>query len=444
VVNLRNKGFPLLRLSRGSIPALAMLVILTAAVLAATVANFWGISPASARSAVNPFEPAETPAPPEADSQETFIDVFIPLIFKNPEITSAETVTRLFCSANRVNIPDNDPSGISSTIFIDDPRFIVDLQVRIDAAHTWVGDLVFSLTHQETGKTITLIDRPGYPNSSDGCANDHIATILDDRMSLSVENRCTPSPAAISGSFTPDQPLRTFVKEGIAGNWTLSVSDNGQGDSGRLNEWCLAATLADIPIKPAPIPVYDPLPTQAQVSGVTGKAQSMPLSCESRSAVDWANYFGYRIGEFEFFNKLPASDNPDAGFVGDVYGAWGQIPPAPYGVHAEPVAALLRDYGLNAYAHRPLSWDGLRAEIATGRPVIVWIIGSVVNGIPVYYTSSDGHLTTVARYEHTVIVTGYTETSVTYLNGSRLDTRSVGQFLESWSALGNMGITVNP
>lgn len=440
---MRRIDFPLLHAGWGLFTSLTLLVILPAVVLAATVTTFSRISPASARSAVEQLEPAETPAPEETDRQESYIDLFAPLVFKNPEITSVETVTRLFCNANRVNIPDNDPSGISSTIFSDDPRFIVDLQVRIDADHTWVGDLVFSLTHQETAKTITLIDRPGHPNSNDGCANDHIATILDDRMSLSVEDRCATSPAAISGSFIPNQSLRTFAREGVAGNWILSVADYGRGDSGRINSWCLAATLADIPVRPTPLPVFDPLPSQALISGVTGRPQSMPLSCESRSAVDWANFFGYQIGEFEFFNKLPASDNPDAGFVGDVYGAWGQIPPAPYGVHADPVAALLRDYGLEAYAQRPLSWDGLRAEIAAGRPVIVWIIGSVVNGIPVYYTSSDGRLTTVARYEHTVIITGYTDTSVTYLNGSRLDTRSVGQFLESWSALGNMGITAN-
>jgi len=93
--------------------------------------------------------------------------------------------------------------------------------------------------------------------------------------------------------------------------------------------------------------------------------------------VDWANYLGRSINEYTFLNQLPKSDNPDKGFVGSVYGTWGQIPPDPYGVHAPPVAALLREYGLNAYAHRPLSWDQLRAEIAHGNPVIVWVIGNV-------------------------------------------------------------------
>jgi uncharacterized protein YvpB len=96
---------------------------------------------------------------------------------------------------------------------------------------------------------------------------------------------------------------------------------------------------------------------------------------------------------------------------------------------------------LSAYAHRPLSWDDLRAEIAAGRPVITWIVGSVVNGIPIYYTALDRHITVVAPYEHTVIVTGYTDSRVYFLNGSYVYSKSIEQFLDSWSVMGNMAIT---
>ena len=99
---------------------------------------------------------------------------------------------------------------------------------------------------------------------------------------------------------------------------------------------------------------------------------------------------------------------------------------------------------LSAYAHRPLSWNQLRSEIAAGRPVIVWIVGSVINGIPVYYKASDGHVTVVAPYEHTVIVTGYSESSIYYLNGGYIYSKSIEQFLDSWSVMGNMAITSIP
>jgi uncharacterized protein YvpB len=161
-------------------------------------------------------------------------------------------------------------------------------------------------------------------------------------------------------------------------------------------------------------------------------------------ALDWAGYFGVYIDEFQFFNRLPESDNPDTGFVGNVYGTWGQVPPHDYGIHAEPVAALLRDYGLPAYAHKYLSWDALRAELAARRPVYVWVIGSVHNGIPQYYRASDSRLSLVARYEHTVQVIGYNETYVFILDGGTKYTRSIAEFLASWSALGNMAITTQP
>src|SRR3990170_2671570 len=44
------------------------------------------------------------------------------------------------------------------------------------------------------------------------------------------------------------------------------------------------------------------IPDQAYVSGVAGHAQQYSLSCESRSAADWAAYWGIKIDETEFLN----------------------------------------------------------------------------------------------------------------------------------------------
>jgi uncharacterized protein YvpB len=320
----------------------------------------------------------------------------------------------------------------------------VDIDVYIDINHTWVGDLNVNLTHVESNDSVELIHRPGRPATSQGCSNDNIKAILDDEISSPVENKCASSPAAISGIYIPNQPLNRFDGDSVAGAWRLNVSDHSSSGTGTLRGWCVVATISENPEPPTPTPPPPDLPSSAILHGVTGRNQSLPLDCESRSAVDWARYFGFHIDELEFFHQLPHSDNPDVGFVGSVYGSWGQIPPNPYGVHAEPVAEVLRDYGVEAYAHRPLTWDELRAEIADGRPVFVWIIGGIDNGIPVYYTPSDGLHTIVARYEHTVIITGYTSNVVYYLNGDTIYTRSIGQFLDSWSALGNMAITAQP
>jgi subtilisin-like proprotein convertase family protein/uncharacterized protein YvpB len=357
----------------------------------------------------------------------------------------------LTCNNQDKTIPDNDPSGVSSLITLDDSMYITDLDVRLDVSHSWIGDLIVNLTHEETGKTVTLIDRPGFPYDSQGCKLPNISGILDDDISLPAEQECSAKPAAISGIYLPIQNLSNFDGEILAGNWLLSVSDVSQYDKGVLDDWCLFATVHESPVLPTPPPTVDPLPDSAIISGVTGQRQSLPLDCESRSAVDWANYLGVPIDELDFFYNLPESDNPDLGFVGSVYGQWGQIPPNPYGVHAEPVADLLRSYGMDAYAHRPFTWDQLRAEIAQGRPVIAWIVGSydgsydyVVNGIPEYYTPTEGNPMVVASFEHTIIVTGYTSEKVYYLNGANIYQKDVNQFLESWSALGNMVITTQP
>jgi uncharacterized protein YvpB len=182
---------------------------------------------------------------------------------------------------------------------------------------------------------------------------------------------------------------------------------------------------------------------------MSGENQQLPLDCESRSAVDWAAHYGVNLDEIDFLNNLPSSDDPDSGFVGDPNGTWGYIPPNDYGVHAPPIAALLRDYGLIASPFRSLQWDDLRAEIASGQPVIVWIIGgslrSLVNGIPHFYTAaSNDNTTIVAPYEHTVILVGYTPTNVTVLNGSQFVDVPLTQFLDSWSVLRFMAVLARP
>ena len=415
-------------------------------------------------------QPTPEPGVPNLENSDASFTFSMPVIYRPPDPTPIPhhpgvLQKSLFCSNSALTIPDNNLGGITSTISIDDPRFIADIDVRLDIDHTWVGDLLVTLRHEETGKTIELLNRPGStPGSNDeGCGLNNVEAILDDDVSLPVEDECSSYPAAIginkykdsaiAGTFLPEQALSEFNDEFSFGHWTLSVSDLNPVDTGRINQWCLAIEMINSPGAGEKHPPPTGLPRNAQIYGVTGRSQALPLDCESLSAVDWANSFGVGINELEFFYGLPGSDNPDRGFVGDVWGTWGQTPPHPYGVHAEPIAKRLRQYGLPADAERYLTWNHLRAEIAAGRPVIVWILGSqstgypydyIVNGIPEYYISSGGELSIVARYEHTVVLTGYTQDKVTYLNGGSIYQKDLKQFLESWSALGNMAVIYQP
>jgi len=198
--------------------------------------------------------------------------------------------------------------------------------------------------------------------------------------------------------------------------------------------------------QPALLPTNTPLPrptlpANAKIEGMFGYGQLMPLSCEARSAADWARHFGITVREYEFFTRLPKSNNPEKGFVGSVNGGWGNTPPGPYGVHAQPVAALLREYGAKASAVKNMTIEGLKSELASGRPVMVWVTGHVEPGEGIPF-EVDGQVITVAPYEHTVIVIAYDDKTkrLTFMDGKVVYWRSYETFHDSWGALENLAI----
>lgn len=197
-------------------------------------------------------------------------------------------------------------------------------------------------------------------------------------------------------------------------------------------------------ITPSPTNTPPPdLPSDAYIDGIWGFPQAFNLSCESRSASDLARFFGVNFTELEFLYALPQSDNPEVGFVGSVNGFLGQLPPLGYGVHARPVAKLMRSFGLDAEAHKDMSFKDLKKEVAAGRPVMVWAIADMGYSAPVEYTSSDGKTSIVARFEHTFIVIGFGDDYVTVLDNERIYSVTTDQFKASWGVLGNMAITIS-
>ncbi len=135
-------------------------------------------------------------------------------------------------------VPDNQIAGVDSTIEVTDDFVIDDLSVQVLATHNWVGDLVITLTSPE-GTRITLLDRPGHPQTSDGCGNANVdLTFVDGAPN--PENICEPIhvpwPVTVAA---PVQPLSTFVGENAQGTWTLNVSDHAAMIQGTLFRWQL-------------------------------------------------------------------------------------------------------------------------------------------------------------------------------------------------------------
>lgn len=141
-------------------------------------------------------------------------------------------------------ITDNLPAGVSSTADVAGvPGPITSVQVQVTADHTWVGDLIFTLT-SPGGTSVTLMDRPGVPGLSPfGCSNNNVDVLFGDGLPDDPEGTCsgagqgnTADPWPVSNA-TPVQPLSALNGEDANGTWTLTVSDNAGGDTGTLLDW---------------------------------------------------------------------------------------------------------------------------------------------------------------------------------------------------------------
>jgi hypothetical protein len=144
------------------------------------------------------------------------------------------------------------PNILTDTLVVTTPGQLLDLDVSIDAAHTWVGDLIFTLKHVNSGTSIRLIDRPGRPDinppSNDfGCSNDNIRATLNDGAAAPVEDQCALPVPTIEGNFSPNQALSAFNGKSLNGTWQLIVTDTSEGDTGTLSEWCLIPQAQNLP-----------------------------------------------------------------------------------------------------------------------------------------------------------------------------------------------------
>jgi len=126
------------------------------------------------------------------------------------------TRVRVEMSPN-LSIPDHDPTGIVSRVFVPDHGQIRGIKIHVDVEHTYIGDLIVRLSGPD-GTRIDLHRREG------GGANDLVKSFDE----------------------TGQPQLSVFLGKGIRGTWTLEISDEARYDLGRLRRWSLEAeVLAD-------------------------------------------------------------------------------------------------------------------------------------------------------------------------------------------------------
>jgi len=113
-------------------------------------------------------------------------------------------------NTDRMDIPDNDPNGVSSFMTVDDPGIVRDIQINVAIDHSFLGDLEITLI-SPAGQVLLLQGRTlGRKNS----------------LQFSYTLQTTPI-------------LRRVLNQSAQGNWQLQVVDYAQGDTGTLKGWQL-------------------------------------------------------------------------------------------------------------------------------------------------------------------------------------------------------------
>ena len=234
---------------------------------------------------------------------------------------------------------------------------------------------------------------------------------------------------------TPAIPESNSVEASVLPTLELNAAPNSTAEATSIPSFEVLTT------QPMLTSIAYSYPGSFYIKGIVGHVQVYKLGCEASAAVDWGNYFGNTIYESNFQAELPVSDNPDFGYVGDPNtDGWGQIPPYAYGVHTDPVAALLVEYDLPAQSRKGYTLEEICEKISQSKPVIVWIIGNMEYSVPVEYVDSQGRKSIVAPYEHVVILTGYDENTVRYMSNGRFYDVPNEVFLTSWAVLGNLAV----
>jgi subtilisin-like proprotein convertase family protein len=129
-----------------------------------------------------------------------------------------------------------DLNTVSTTINISQNVAITDLNLRLDISHSYVEDIIITLT-SPGGTAASVI----YNGAADGCSGDNLMTLFDD-ASINALACNLGGNAFPEVDYMPSNPLSIFNGVMTQGDWTLSVEDTFSGDQGVVNAWALEYT----------------------------------------------------------------------------------------------------------------------------------------------------------------------------------------------------------
>jgi subtilisin-like proprotein convertase family protein len=153
--------------------------------------------------------------------------------------------TRQYSNNTPVAITDN--ATFTSTIVVSgaDP-FLLDFNLRTFLAHTFAGGLDITIT-SPSGTVVTL-------TTGNGAGSDDVfnGTLWDDganplgQVPYVTNNGLATDHAyvnnVLASQLVPEEAFGAFVGENPNGTWTISIRDDGMGDTGSLNSWAIDLT----------------------------------------------------------------------------------------------------------------------------------------------------------------------------------------------------------
>jgi subtilisin-like proprotein convertase family protein len=152
----------------------------------------------------------------------------------------AAALTTFAFTGPPVEIPDDDPAGVSVPIEVTGMRYAAALTFSIDGTacttdegamtvgldHTFVRDLVGTLTAPD-GSHATLFSRSG----EDG---HNLCQVVFDDAAARPFAEATADDAPFIGSWRPDEPLADLLFGAVDGTWTFHVADVAPVDTGSI------------------------------------------------------------------------------------------------------------------------------------------------------------------------------------------------------------------
>lgn len=169
-------------------------------------------------------------------------------------------------------IPDGPRPGMTSTLTV--PAGIcgsnapTGIGVRVNVTHNWIGDLTIAVRNP-ANQTVTLINQLANAPSISCAGDDIVGTFRDGGSAATCAAATVPS---LSGTIAPAAALAPLAAS-TTGVWTLTVTDNMNGNTGALNDWavdvtCVALPPADMAVSFSGFPAF-PSPNTAVNGTVT-------------------------------------------------------------------------------------------------------------------------------------------------------------------------------